>query len=164
MENDDLMTRADIVRQYGRDKRTVERRLIGLEPAHIEARGSLLVRKWRRSDVEPLMKARSPADEAAFQLERLHKAKADRLEIQRQLREGHLVEIGAVFQELAERFANARTIVLSAPSRLAPTIANINATMVGEAAVRARTAAIREVMDTVLSDLTRPLSFQRHDA
>ena len=161
---DDLLNRAQIVREFGRDKRTVERRLIGVEPVKIEKRGQLLIRYWRRADIETAMMQRTSADELAHQLERLHKAKADRLEIERQIRSGEVLEIDAIFEEIAKRFADARTIILSAPSRLAPEIAVINATRIGEDALRARTALIATVIAQAIAIISAPLSFQRHDA
>lgn len=164
MTPDDLLTRPEICREFARDKRTVERRLIGLEPAKIERRGSLLIRRWRRADIEQRMLERSAADELAFQLERLAAARADRMEIERGLRNGTLCELDVLCAQLAERFGNARAKLLSAPARLAPEIVVINATRSQKDALAARMQLLKGVLVEVFAELEMPTFLQRHDA
>ena len=161
---DELLTRPQLVREFGHDKRTIERRLRGIEPAKIEQRGSLLVRYWRRGDVLPRMGDSEPGSDLAEQLERFHKAKADKLEIERAVRAGELVELEVLVAQLADRFMNARATLLGAPARLAPRLAEINATKIGKAAVEARMALLRQVLIEVFTELEAPLLFQREDA
>lgn len=115
---EELASISALARIYNRDRRTVARLVADIEPVKVEGEGRFAVRYFRVADVEPLLVADSAFD-------RLHRARADLLELKRSVRQKRAI-LADRFQHLAHaRVGIARGVVLHAPSKWADTVTTI---------------------------------------
>jgi hypothetical protein len=161
--SNELITVSGLSQKYRMDRRTIQRRLADLEPERTEKRAGKTVRLYRLRACVPLLLEKNEQQKLAQLMERLHGARAEKLEIENGLRDGELVDLEAVSFEFQERILVMRTHLLSLPHRVAPLIASINSNPAAseEHKREARRKLIQDEVDYIVADLERPFSWQR---
>lgn len=140
----------------GFDRRTIERRLAGLEPVRTEQRGGRTVRHFDARAARKL--ATSPGAEAVARAE-ADAAGAELAELRAAIRDGTLVPRADVLQEVDRRAATFVAALDSLPGRHAAAIAAINRLNVSPNARRERIeAAIAESLAFARGTLAGPLA------
>jgi phage terminase Nu1 subunit (DNA packaging protein) len=156
-----LLTVTALAQIHDKDRTTIRRRLRDLAPAKIEHRGKVEVRLYDADAAAALILEEGPGEELRAAFDRLHSARADKLELERAVRRGDVIELDKFAEELAERFENAKQRVLGIPQRYGQRLATINASMAGAERERAAADLLHEAMFEVVREMEMPLSFER---
>lgn len=155
-----LLTVSALAQKHGKDRSTVRRRLRDLRPARVEHRGKVEVRLYAEAEADLLILAVGDGEQLQAAFDRLHAARADRLELERALRRAEMVTLDQVGAELAARLSNARARAIALPTKYGPRLAEINLALTGQARQRAVEDLLHEAMVEIVAEIEVPLSFE----
>lgn len=155
-----LATITALAAKHHRDRATVRRRLRDLAPARVERRGKVTVLLYNEQEADKLLAAVGEGEQLQHAFDRLHAARADRLELERALRRGQMVTLDQVGAELAARLSNARARAIALPTKYGPRLAEINLALTGQARQRAVEDLLHEAMVEIVAEIEVPLSFE----
>ena len=157
-KTDDLLTINALATLHKVDRRTVERRLEGIEPVRTRQVGDRTLKFYRNAEVRDLILAPSDAKAIAEAYEELHAVRADILAMRRSLRVREYVDRKDVEDVLANAYRAARDRMLGLADKTAPLVAGlIDKHGSDRKALQAAFEAVwqREV-DEIMQDLHRP--------
>jgi phage terminase Nu1 subunit (DNA packaging protein) len=106
--------------ELGQDRRTLARKLEGLDPDEEKRQGRRTVRQWRLARVIEHLYRGDGALDAVQERARKDKEGADRLAMENAVRRGELVELNVYIVEHQKALMELRSAFLAFPMRLTP--------------------------------------------
>lgn len=135
--------------ELGIDRRTLGKRLDGLEPdGGSEARPA-----WLMKNIFEKLSLRSKSSDLDEERTRLARAQADAKEVENRARNGELIEVAVMDMTVIAAFARVRSRLLSMPSKLAPILCPDAPADAEAVLVQHVHEALRELAETNVSEL-----------
>ena len=114
--------------ELGIDRRTLGKRLKGVEPADTQSLGNRTVSRYHLVDVvQALIDACSGSGDAVSEKARLDRARADQVEFDLAIKRGQYAPIDALQMAVADMASQARSIIEGLPKRIKNSLPSLRA-------------------------------------